>query len=416
MSPWAKIAIRNLKKNGRRSLVTIIAIGVGFAGINVFDGFADYMYSGCRDGFIYGQAQGHLTIFKKGFLTTGRLDPTKYLIDVETAQAVKQICRSHPDVLLTSEQLYISGLLSNGTVSTIMAAIGRVPSEMEAIRSHAHGLLSKVKYFQGYALKDTETASVGLSSGLAEKLGLNINSTAIAMGPTIEGQINALDITVRQTFEPTEQALNDKVMLCPLAFTQSLYDTQSVDRIGVLLNSTEKTLKVKEYLDKAFKKKGLEVDVETWYDLSPLYGKTKKMFDLIFCVLFVIVFIMVVMSVVNTMTMAVVERTQEIGTLRALGVKRSGVVRLFAYESALLGSFGSILGLLLTIGNWVAFRIAEPTWIPPNFTKQVPLEIHLIPADLGVTMVFMIVLSVVAAILPARKAAKMNIVEAIGHV
>ena len=74
--------------------------------------------------------------------------------------------------------------------------------------------------------------------------------------------------------------------------------------------------------------------------------------DMIFMFLFLIVFVIVIMSIVNTMGMAVLERTREIGTLRALGLKRKGVRTLFAMEGALIGFFGSILGLILDISVW----------------------------------------------------------------
>jgi putative ABC transport system permease protein len=82
----------------------------------------------------------------------------------------------------------------------------------------------------------------------------------------------------------------------------------------------------------------LELDIKTWKELDPLYTRIKDMFDIMFLFIFVIVFVVAVMSIVNTMSMAVLERTREIGTLRALGVKRPGIVRIFALESAMLGA------------------------------------------------------------------------------
>lgn len=90
----------------------------------------------------------------------------------------------------------------------------------------------------------------------------------------------------------------------------------------------------------------------------------------------VIVFAIVVMSVVNTVSMAIMERTREIGTLRALGMKRYGVTRLFACESMMLGLFGSALGIILTLVTWSAVKLTEPTWVPPQISRRVPLEVR----------------------------------------
>ena len=140
------------------------------------------------------------------------------------------------------------------------------------------------------------------------------------------------------------------------------------------------------------------------------------MFDVIFLFVFLIVFVMVVLSVVNTISMAVLERTREIGTLRALGLKRWGVAVMFATESGLLGLLGTVLGMVITLCCWLGVKLAQPTWIPPNIPKRVPLEIFLVPQYLIWSFVFLVLLAVLAAVMPARRAARLLIIDALGHV
>jgi putative ABC transport system permease protein len=122
------------------------------------------------------------------------------------------------------------------------------------------------------------------------------------------------------------------------------------------------------------------------------------------------------MSVINTISMAVMERTIEIGTLRALGLKRRGIIKLFAIESALLGLFGSVLGVCFTWMSLIIVAVVRPTWVPPPITRRVPLEVYIVPEYMVVSALLLVFLSLVAAILPARKAARMDIVDALGHV
>jgi putative ABC transport system permease protein len=140
------------------------------------------------------------------------------------------------------------------------------------------------------------------------------------------------------------------------------------------------------------------------------------MYNMIFLFIFFIVLIIVVMSIVNTMGMSVLERTREIGTLRALGLKRRGVALLFAIEGAMIGFIGSIFGILLNIIIWAIIRGVKPTYIPPGVSSPVPLVVNLIPSFLFMLIVFIVALSLLAAILPARYAAKKNVVDALGHV
>src|SRR5262249_6758589 len=272
-----------------------------------FGGFTSYIFASLRDSYIYPQGNGHLTIFKTGFLTAGKLDPRGYLLSAAELRTLTDVVCGFPDVLLTTPQLHISGLLSNGEVSTIFMAIGRVPSDVRRINSQAPGMIGQLQLFTGKPLEDDRIYGVGLSSGLARQLQLDLNANAIAMAPTVDGQVNALDIEVRQRFEAAFELLNDKLMFVPLTFAQALYDTNSVDRLTVLLRDTARTTPMRATLTQTLRQHGLDVEVQTWEELSPFYTKTKHMFDIIFLFLFVIIFIIAIMSIINPISMAVME-------------------------------------------------------------------------------------------------------------
>ncbi len=415
MLTWVKIAVRNLLKNRRRSLFTLLAIAIGFAAVNVFGGFTEYIFQSLEESSIYAQGNGHLTVFKRGFLTDGKLDPLKFLLTREESEQIMDVCRRQPGVLLLTGQLHITGLISNGRASTIFLGIGRIPSDFYFIQKRASGMIGRLKLFDGRGLQNDVPHGVGLSVGLATKLKLEIGSDAIAMSPTVDGQINALDMQVFNTFHSPLEELDDKLIQVPLQFAQSLYDTSSVDRITILLASSNYTAELKDILEKSLHKSGHEVEMLAWQNQSPFYTKVKDMFDVIFVFLFIIVFVIVVMSVINTIGMSIMERTREIGTLRALGLKRRGVIKLFTIESTILGVLGSSVGMLLTLISWALVKLCEPSWIPPNIPRRVPLEVFLVPRYMLISFVFLMALSVASALLPTRKAAHTVIVDALGH-
>jgi putative ABC transport system permease protein len=74
MLTWIKLAVRNLFRNARRSLFTILAIALGFVAVNVLGGFMVYIFNNLQENYIYGEANGHLTIFKTGDLDRGEID------------------------------------------------------------------------------------------------------------------------------------------------------------------------------------------------------------------------------------------------------------------------------------------------------------------------------------------------------
>ena len=228
--------------------------------------------------------------------------------------------------------------------------------------------------------------------------------------------MNALDMEVLHTFDTASDAMNDKVMRVPFSFAQVLYDTDRAERLAVLLEETRYTEPIRSHLRQAFSDRGLDLEIKTWKEMSQWYRKVKEMFDVIFAFLFTIVFIIVVMSVVNTMSMAVLERTREIGTLRALGLKRRGVMSLFAIESSLLGIFGTMGGFILTCIGWWLTDVIRPTWVPPGITNRVPIRIEFVPETMLYSFFFLAVLCLIASVIPARRAARENVVDALGHV
>ncbi len=407
-----KIALRNILKNKRRSFVTLLAIAMGFAAVSLFRGYIHNTYQGLRESAIRGEGLGHLTIYKKGWLEKGTIDPEKYMFSQEELQKIADLVEEDEDVLLATPQIHISGLVSNGRTSTIFLANGVIPRDDKTIK----GAWATFRPVRGNELSDKKTYGVEMAEDLASHLDLKPSGDGVVMATTLDGQMNALDIEVAGVYDTGSDATNDKYMRVPFKFAQSLYDTEKADRLVVLLDNWEKTERTRNRLLSSLSGAGFKCEIKTWNELSLFYSKVKGMFDMIFMFIFSIVFIIVVMSVINTMGMAVLERTREIGTLRALGLKRRGVSLLFAIEGAMLGFLGTILGIVLNIAIWAIIRTIEPTYIPPGVSTPVPLIVNLLPQAMFTLMVFLIFLSLIAAILPARRAAKQNVVDALGHV
>lgn len=412
MTKWIKIAFRNILKNRRRSLVTILAIAIGFAAVGLFRGYAADTYDGLRVSAIRGEGLGHLTIYKKGWLEYGNIDPDSYMLTKEEIQKTVELVEEEDDVVLATPKIHLSGLVTNGMISTIFLAEGVVPKNDRTIK----GSMLAFRPVKGEMLNEKKPFGVEMAEDLAKLLELKPGTNAVVMAGTLDGQMNALDVEILGVYDTGIPATNDKFIRFSFDYAQSLYDTEKAGQIVVLLDDWRKTYPMRDRLLKRLNQAGLSCEIRTWNELSQFYNKVRSMMDMIFMFLFFIVFVIVVMSVVNTMGMAVLERTREIGTLRALGLKRRGVGTLFAVEGAMIGLLGSFIGLILNIIAWAIIMAVEPTYIPPGVSSPVPLTVKLEPPVALMLMAFLILLSLIAAILPARRAAKQNVVEALGHV
>jgi len=315
-------------------------------------------------------------------------------------------------VVVATPQIMIAGLVSNGAVSTIFVAQGLVPKEDKIIK----GIFSSYGPIKGAGLDDQKIYGVEMSRKLAEFLNLEAGQDGVVMAATLNGQMNAMDIQVNGVYETGTDMTNDKFMRVNYAFAQALYDAKMAEKVVVLLDDWRKTDLMRVLLLDKLTKAGFTCEIKTWSELSIFYSKVKAMFDTLFVFLFTIVLIIVVMSTVNTMGMTVLERTREIGTLRALGLKRRGVNLLFALEGGFLGLFGSLLGMVLHVATWAVIRIFQPTYTAPGTSISVPLVVHLVPQVMVVLMGCLIVLSLMAAVIPARRAARQNVVDALWHV
>ena len=158
--------------------------------------------------------------------------------------------------------------------------------------------------------------------------------------------------------------------------------------------------------------------LKKWIDLATYYKQVNTMFNGIFLFMGIIVFFMVLMSSVNTLLMSMFERTREIGTMLAMGTPRAWIVALFMVEATLLGvmervvgvAAGNLLGALL---NHSGLHLPPP----PGYTNPCPSEFFTCPvSDDRSRRCWSSSRLALASILPAIRASRLQIAEALSHV
>src|SRR5579863_186249 len=160
-----KMAARNIRKNSRRSLVTALALGLGFASICIFSGYIHNVYSGLSEQAVRGEGLGHLTLVKKGYFENGTLDARKYLLTKDDLARIGPILSSDKGVQLWTPRLAVDGLISNGRTSTIFMGEGIVPEQEEIQRA-------QYRPDRGGMLDAKKPTAIVVSSDLARLLGL----------------------------------------------------------------------------------------------------------------------------------------------------------------------------------------------------------------------------------------------------
>ena len=406
MTLLCKIAMRNIFRNKRRTGLTLTAIICGSVALILFGGFIQANYEGLRETTINSRL-GHIQIFKAGYHEQHATAPEKFLLAPRSVQTIKSILDEIRGVRIITTRLEFSGLLSNGKTSIAVIGIGG-EAEKEAEMSAGLTLI------EGETLFEDDLDRVLMGKGLAASMHASPGDVLTLLGSTGEGAINAVDVIVAGIFESFSNEYDERAMRMNLRHTQFLLDNEGVTNIVVLLDETTRTEAVARQLATLFQQAGLQVEIKTWSELATFYHAVVKLYDGLFGFLQLIVMVIVFLGIANTMTMTVMERTPEIGTIRALGTQKKGVILLFLLEGMLLGILGGIVGILLGIAFAeliTAGQFMMPP--PPGSSRGFPITIQIVPAVLAISFFLAVAAALLSSIYPALRAARLKIVDSL---
>jgi putative ABC transport system permease protein len=205
-------------------------------------------------------------------------------------------------------------------------------------------------------------------------------------------------------------------MMMNIQQAQILLDTEDVDKLVVLLNHTFQLESFIHDLAKTTQLSAINMEYQVWYQMATFYQKVVDLYDGFFLFINIVIVAIVLLSITNTMIVTVMERTYEIGTTRAMGVKVSSIIRQFTYEALMLSIISAAMGILLGIGVASYITSLEIMMSPPPGSSQgFPLMIKQVPETWLYCVVGVAIVAVLATFIPARNAAKKNIVDALRH-
>jgi len=397
-----KIALRNIFRNRRRSAITLAVIVFGAVGLILFGGYKAITFVGLRESTI--RRIGHLQLFRAGYSKAESQKPLEYGLD--DAASIRKALERDPRVRTTAAQITLMGLISNGDKSETYLATAVEPEKDRAMKGH--------KLVSGTELPDAESDAVLIGKGLATSMKAKPGDYLTLMTTTVTGSLNAMDVRVAGVITTGVREYDDRAIKMPIAGAQQLLQTTRIEKLLVFLHRTEDTAAVDASIGKQF---AGTLETKSWKQLASFYQQVVMLYNGIFGFLGLIVFGTVVFSVANTIVMSVFERTREIGTMLAVGTSRSLVWRMFFAEGMLIGVIGGLMGILA--GVVLAQLINSGNVMlppPPGYTTGYRLQILMQTPVLVTSFVISVITATLSAILPAWKASRMKIVDALGHI
>ncbi|MBM4253389.1 MAG: ABC transporter permease [Deltaproteobacteria bacterium] len=393
------MALKNLSRNKRRNAATASAIVFGVAGITGSIAYYHHESNSRRVFTIYSSRMGHLQVYKPSGLEKFAFDPQRFSLTPDETSRIAKVLNSDQEVAYHGPQIHGMGLISNSCNSFPFQVLGIDPEVDQRISVHDElktWATDAHKQFHGQHLWEASAAVNGvlLSNGLSQALEKPLLHSEVPAGYESEpidcadpdaatkwardsyvqmsangwhGTPSVIDGEIIGRFNPGSISTNNSLAVVPLKVAQSLFGTDGSMRHVIWLKDARNLHGTADRIRDQLVQAGLQLDVRRFDEESvvPSYAGTLGFIDILIGFVNGLTYMIILFSVFNAATITAVERSQEIGMLRALGYTRRRIRVLFAMESAILSTVsiavGVVAGHLLTGGlNSAGFTYRTP--------------------------------------------------------
>ena len=407
-----RIGIRNVLRQRRRSLFNVLTLGVNTSMLILLIGILRGFYGLTLDKTV-DLRTGHLQVHHQNYEEEKRRLPLD--ITVKQSDRLTAAIDTIEHVIAASPRVLASAAISNGRERTGVLLYGVDPEAEDKVGV----ILSSV--IKGETLTDSSWGIL-IGDKLAELLDADVGTSLILYSRTQQKANNLLDAEVIGIFDSGFGLADRTMVYAPMAYTNELLDMR--DEITEIVIRAERYRDVPFLVDEVAELgKQLGIDsliVEPWYDIAKDIVAGVKADMVSYAIIGLILVILAVFGITNTMTVSVYERTAEIGALRALGMEKKQVHRMFLFEGIALGIGGAIIGILLGI-VWVWYMSKYGISIPKEAVESVnfPMGDHFYARtgliDWFVGMALSILCALAGAVFPARRASKVPVTSALAR-
>lgn len=382
-----RLAVRNLFRNRRRTALTVAALAVGVLAVVGVRGFLD----GLQGSLIASATQGGvgaLQVHRRGFLQSR--DALPLSPDFEAAGEAVQLVRSTPGVAHVAARIPFAGMVAGEDETTFGMLLGVAPEDELAVSPVRAGFVASGTWYD-------ERGAV-MANELGKGLALTPGARVALLSNDRDGVMNGVELTLRGTLNAPSMG-EKRLVVLPLARAQELLRMEGrATELAVALAPGADVDRVAELLRARL---GDDYEVHTWKQLATFADDARRIQNGVLAVVTASFLVVILMGVANTLLMNVLERTREIGTLVAIGMRRRKVVQLFVTEGVLVALLGAGLGdllgasLVLVLGQ-TGVRLVTPGSSAPQL---------IVPSLDPRFLVFMLVLAVAGAVIAALPSA-----------
>lgn len=414
MMSTLKLATRNLLRYRRRTLLTALLITLGVTALLLFVAAAG-SFKQTMVGSITDSMLGHLQIHRKGYTASIDNLPLNMSLQPNGVSKIEDALKADPDVAAYSLRVKLGAMFSNFTENTSIRLNGIDPVAEDAALPGLRQRISEGN--KNGAL--VEPGKVLIPTLLARGMKVKVGDAVVLVVTNASGSVNGKTFTVGGVLDAvTGPGGRDGYIHINDARELLRMDKPEVMEIAVRLKSIGRLAAVQQRLTSKLdeirnKENKPAAELHTWADLSP-FANIVRMIDLMTLFIRIMLIAIVLVSVMNVMLMAVYERIREIGTLAAIGTQPGKLMAIFLSEGLLLGLIGAAVGIVISYAL-VTFLNVSPLVF--NFGReQITLYPHLDLMEVLGVLGLAVLVSALASLQPAWRAARMDPIQALRHV
>ena len=413
MANLFKIAVRNLFRYKRRTLLTIslIAIGVIFVlgYISISGSFKNMIIGQITDSMV-----GHLQVHRKGYMAAIDNLPLNMNLKPQAVKKVENILNQQEEVEAYSPRLKFGGMFSTFVETTNIRLNGVYPEkEFKTVPL----LTSRITEGQ----KILNRGEILLPELLARGMKVKIGDMVVIVATNQDGSVNGKQFKVSGILESaTGPGGRDGYVHIEDAKEVLRMGEMEISEIAIRMKHFNRldgfTNKLDALLSGEVNKQGKPMfEVHTWERISPFYN-IARMIDVMTIFIQLMLIAVVLISIMNVMIMAVYERIREIGTIAAIGTLPGKILSMFMLEGLCLGVIGAVIGDI--VGSIIIYILNFSKVITFDFSRQtgILLQPTIDPYNVLVISAIVIIVAVAASFQPALKASKMEPIKALRHV
>jgi len=406
-----KIAIRNLRRYRRRTILTSSLVTIGVIFVLVFVGvsgsFKNMMIGQMTDSML-----GHMQVHRKGYIASIDNLPLTMNMKQQAVKKLENVFEGIPDIESYSPRIKFGGMFSSFNETTNIRLNGVYPEkEMKTLPLLASRISNGGKEIKKGEIVIPELLSRGMK--------INVGDIIVVIATNKDGSVNGKQLRVggimdsvtgpggRDGYVHIEDAM-EILRMEEMEVSEIAIRLKDFGRLNAVYNTLETMLsgEVNKQGKPAF-------EVHTWEGLSPFYN-IASMIDIMTIFIKVMLIAIVLISVMNVMIMAVYERIREIGTIAAIGTMPGKILSMFVIEGFLLGIIGAIAGNVIGMGIIYLLRLVKITF---NFGRQLlVLSPYVTLYDIVMISLIVIIVAVLGSLQPAFKASRMEPIKALRHV